>query len=111
MPSIRRLGAAWGDTSPSLCTNNTSLSENLPLCCHSPSGRLISQCPLCLIYHISIRFLIPKVKDSEVEKPAKVTTKKGEKDGEGTNKLYGEWQTEPWTPDPAVNGKVVVGLS
>lgn len=43
-----------------------------------------------------------------MEKPAKVTIKKGEKDGEGTNKLYGEWQTEPWTPDPAVNGKVVV---
>lgn len=56
--------------------------------------------------YVSIRFLPSKVKDSEVEKPAKVTTKKGEKDGEGTNKLYGEWQTEPWTPDPAVNGKV-----
>lgn len=47
-----------------------------------------------------------KVKDEELDKPAKVATKKGEKDGEGTTKLYGEWQTKPWVPEAAVNGKV-----
>lgn len=46
------------------------------------------------------------MKESELGKPAKVATKKGEKDGEGTSKLYGEWQTEPWVPKPAVDGKV-----
>lgn len=35
-----------------------------------------------------------------------MTTKKGEKGGEGTSKLYGEWQTEAWVPEGAVNGKV-----
>eukprot|EP00752_Nemacystus_decipiens_P004132 g3781.t1 len=47
-----------------------------------------------------------QVRESELGKPAKVATKKGEKDGEGTSKLYGEWQTEPWVPKPAVGGKV-----
>ena len=50
-----------------------------------------------------------KVKESELDKPAKMVTKKGEKDGEGTRKLYGEWQTEPWAPKPAVDGKVRLG--
>lgn len=49
---------------------------------------------------------LEKVKDSELDKPAKVTTKKGEKDGEGSSKLYGDWQTESWTPEAAVDGKV-----
>lgn len=35
-----------------------------------------------------------------------MATKKGEKDGEGTSKLYGDWQTEPWVPKAAVGGKV-----
>ncbi|CAM9124322.1 unnamed protein product [Scytosiphon promiscuus] len=47
-----------------------------------------------------------QVKKSELEKPAKIATKKGEKDGEGTSKLYGDWQTEPWVPEAAANGKV-----
>ncbi|CBN74451.1 conserved unknown protein [Ectocarpus siliculosus] len=47
-----------------------------------------------------------QVKKSELEKPVKLTTKKGEKEGDGTSKLYGDWQTEPWAPEAAVDGKV-----
>eukprot|EP00903_Cladosiphon_okamuranus_P010967 g10358.t1 len=47
-----------------------------------------------------------QVKEGELGKPVKIATKKGEKDGEGTSKLYGEWQTEPWVPKAAVDGKV-----
>lgn len=36
-----------------------------------------------------------------------MVTKKGEKDGEGSGKLYGEWQTERWVPQAAVDGKVL----
>ncbi|CAN0547936.1 unnamed protein product, partial [Ectocarpus sp. 8 AP-2014] len=39
-----------------------------------------------------------QVKKSELDKPVKLATKKGEKEGEGTSKLYGDWQTEPWAP-------------
>ncbi|CAN0549327.1 unnamed protein product, partial [Ectocarpus sp. 12 AP-2014] len=42
----------------------------------------------------------------ELDKPVKLATKKGEKEGEGTSKLYGDWQTEPWAPEAAVDGKV-----
>lgn len=48
------------------------------------------------------------MKDSELNRPTKVTTKKGEKDGEGTAKLFGDWQTEAWVPEAVVNGKVSV---
>ncbi|CAN0199383.1 unnamed protein product [Pylaiella littoralis] len=47
-----------------------------------------------------------QVRESEVGKPAKVATKNGKKEGEGTSKLYGEWQTESWVPEAAANGKV-----
>ncbi|CAB1118156.1 unnamed protein product [Ectocarpus sp. CCAP 1310/34] len=47
-----------------------------------------------------------QVKKSELDKPVKLATKKGEKEGEGTSKLYGDWQTEPWAPEAAVDGKV-----
>ncbi|CAM9525617.1 unnamed protein product [Ectocarpus fasciculatus] len=47
-----------------------------------------------------------QVRKSEVDKPVKLATKKGEKEGEGTSKLYGDWQTEPWAPEAAVDGKV-----
>lgn len=46
------------------------------------------------------------MKKSELDKPVKLATKKGEKEGEGTSKLYGDWQTEPWAPEAAVDGKV-----
>lgn len=46
------------------------------------------------------------MQESELGKPAKIATKKGEEDGEGTSKLYGDWQTEPWVPKAAVDGKV-----
>lgn len=48
------------------------------------------------------------MKDSQLGTPAKMATRKSEKEGEGTGKLYGNWQTEPWVPEAAVDGKVIL---
>lgn len=103
--STRRQSAAKFLVSLPCCTQAEAPKQAAGADCDSDDSPL--PLPPCTFIHENTHFCTAvKVKKSELEKPAKIATKKGEKDGEGTSKLYGDWQTEPWVPEAAANGKV-----